>query len=861
LINSQLKNMDTRREFIKKAAFLAGAAGLSGVLPVSIQKAMAINAAPGSTFMDAEHVVLLMQENRSFDHCFGTLKGVRGYNDPRAIDLPNKNKVWLQSNNKGETYAPFRLDIKQTKSTWMESLPHSWKNQVNARNDGKFDQWLENKRNSIPEYSNMPLTLGYYTRDDIPFYYSLADAFTVCDQNFCSALTGTNPNRLYFWTGTVRPEQHENSRAHVWNDDMDYGTLNWPTFPERLEEQGISWKCYQNEVDIYTGFEGEEADWLGNFQDNPLEFFGQYNIHLHELHIKAVQAKYDKLNDKLTDFNKQLTALPEGDAKIAALKKKIKKTQSELDETAKEKEKAQPEMFEKLSERDKNLHKKAFATNKNDPHYRSLAELKYNDDATERQLKVPKGDILHQFRDDVNTGKLPMVSWISAPTNFSDHPTAAWFGAWYVSEVMDILTKNPEVWKKTIFILAYDENDGYFDHVPPFTAPHSDRPETGRVSTGIDTRVDFITHEQEKERNGFPEPFDRESAIGLGYRVPLIIASPWSKGGWVNSEVFDHTSTLQFLEKFLSAKTRKTVKEHNISDWRRTVCGDLTSVFRPYNGETIPNPEFLPKDEFVESIHKAKFKKLPDDFKLLTADEIEVINKTPKLSPYMPKQEAGIKPSCSIPYQIYVDGKLSDDKKSFEVKFTASDKVFGKSALGAPFNVYAPGKYLQVKDGQQVMDNVRTWAYSAKAGDTLADAWPLSEFENNEYHLRVYGPNGFYREFRGNANDPYISVACGYQQSATELDKLSGNIELMVDNLGAADQEIEITDHTNPAKSVKQFIKGSTKGISLIIDSSSNYNWYDFSVKIKGIDTFEKRYAGHVETGKPSFSDPQMGNA
>ena len=85
--------MDTRREFIKKAAFLAGAAGLSGVLPASIQKAMAINAEPGSTYMDAEHIVILMQENRSFDHCFGTLKGVRGFNDPRAIDLPNKNKV------------------------------------------------------------------------------------------------------------------------------------------------------------------------------------------------------------------------------------------------------------------------------------------------------------------------------------------------------------------------------------------------------------------------------------------------------------------------------------------------------------------------------------------------------------------------------------------------------------------------------------------------------------------------------------------------------------------------------------------------------------------------------------------------
>src|SRR5258708_7650733 len=280
---------DTRRDFIKKTALLTGAAGLAQLLPASIQRALAINPAEGSTWLDAEHIVILMQENRSFDHTFGTLRGVRCYNDPRAIDLPNRNKVWLQSNAEGETYTPFRLDIKDTRATWMHSLPHSWANQVNARNDGKYDQWLNVKRNSNPDYARMPLTLGYHTREDLPFNYALADAFTVCDQNFCSALTGTNPNRLYFWTGTVRSQQRENSRAHVWNDDMDYGTLNWTTFPERLEENGISWKCYQNEIAIETGLRGEEDPWLSNFQDNPLEFFAQYNIRLHERHVEFVR--------------------------------------------------------------------------------------------------------------------------------------------------------------------------------------------------------------------------------------------------------------------------------------------------------------------------------------------------------------------------------------------------------------------------------------------------------------------------------------------------------------------------------------------------------------------------------------------
>ncbi len=156
--------METRRDFLKKAALLSGAAGLSGMLPPSIARAMSIDPTPGSTYMDAEHVVILMQENRSFDHCYGSLQGVRGFNDPRAITLPDKKPVWLQTNADGKTSAPFRLNIKDTRATWMGSLPHSWTNQVDARNDGKYDQWLEAKKAGNPEFAEMPLTLGYYTR-------------------------------------------------------------------------------------------------------------------------------------------------------------------------------------------------------------------------------------------------------------------------------------------------------------------------------------------------------------------------------------------------------------------------------------------------------------------------------------------------------------------------------------------------------------------------------------------------------------------------------------------------------------------------------------------------------------------------
>jgi len=246
--------MDTRRDFIKKAALLSGGAGLFGTLPPSIQKALAINPAIGSTYLDAEHVVILMQENRSFDHCFGTLQGVRGFNDPRAITLPNKNLVWLQTNEAGETFIPFRLNMKDTKATWLGSLPHSWTDQVDARNGGKYDKWLIAKASGHDGFEKTPLTMGYYNREDIPFYYSLADAFTVCDQNFCSSLTGTTPNRLYLWTGTIREDQNASAQANVSNSDIDYDKeVNWTTFPERLEENGISWKIYQNEISLESG--------------------------------------------------------------------------------------------------------------------------------------------------------------------------------------------------------------------------------------------------------------------------------------------------------------------------------------------------------------------------------------------------------------------------------------------------------------------------------------------------------------------------------------------------------------------------------------------------------------------------------
>src|SRR5437763_1618329 len=127
--------MSTRRDFFRQMAALAAGSGATPLF-AAIDRAASIDPAENSTFVDAEHVVILMQENRSFDHAFGSLRGVRGFNDPRAVTLPDGKPVWMQSNAAGETYAPFRLDIKGTKATWLGSLPHSWRDQTDARNHG-----------------------------------------------------------------------------------------------------------------------------------------------------------------------------------------------------------------------------------------------------------------------------------------------------------------------------------------------------------------------------------------------------------------------------------------------------------------------------------------------------------------------------------------------------------------------------------------------------------------------------------------------------------------------------------------------------------------------------------------------------
>ena len=138
-----------------------------------------------------------MQENRSFDHYFGAMPGVRGFNDPHAIKLPNGDSVFDQPNpGSAQGYLrPFRYNTRKTSAQVTPGLPHDWPDQHQAWNGGAMDSWIAAKG---------PDTMGYFTREDIPFHWALAEAFTICDDYHCSVIGPTNPNRLYMWSGMDR---------------------------------------------------------------------------------------------------------------------------------------------------------------------------------------------------------------------------------------------------------------------------------------------------------------------------------------------------------------------------------------------------------------------------------------------------------------------------------------------------------------------------------------------------------------------------------------------------------------------------------------------------------------------------------
>jgi phospholipase C len=404
--------------------------------------------------------------------------------------------------------------------------------------------------------------------------------------------------------------------------------------------------------------------------------------------------------------------------------------------------------------------------------------------------------LFDDFRRDVKSGKLPKVSWLVAPAGYTEHSDYPMnYGAWYIAKVFEILVSNPDVFSKTVFLINYDEADGSFDHVVPPTAPMSP---TYGAST-VSTENEIIT-------TSAPA-----GPAGLGTRVPLIAISPWSKGGYVNSQVFDHTSVIRFIEQ------RFGVHERNISPWRRAVCGDLTSLF----DFAHPNekPVKLPSTkDFLPSVSE------------LAGNDGPTYVPTPSTVIFgLPEQERGVRPARALPYEMNVHASV--DTKASTIRLTFENT--GKATV-----------VFQVRSGNPA-DAVR--GYTVEPGKKLEGTWNAAP----TYDLSVYGPNGFVRSFAGGVAGVRLDLRSSYEADDT------GALGWRVTNLTARTVTVKVTDAYTGQYRVERLEQRESLDDSRSL--AAFRGWYDVIVTVAEDAGFEYRLAGHVETGRDSISDPALG--
>jgi phospholipase C len=249
---------------LSRSRFLSAAAAAALVPAVEWVRPARAQAAPAK-LSDIDHIVILMQENRSFDHYFGTLAGVRGYGDAHAALLPQGRPVFYQPDglSRDGYVLPFHLDTKTTSAQRLHDLSHAWRTLHASWNEGRVDGWVSAHRRS--DGASGPLTMGYYTRDDLPFYYALADAFTICDGYHASVMGPTNPNRFYWMTGMIDPAGAKGGPA-IDNSGRRY---TWQTYAERLERARVSWRIYRPEITAQYPVGLDVIMHFAAFQDAP----------------------------------------------------------------------------------------------------------------------------------------------------------------------------------------------------------------------------------------------------------------------------------------------------------------------------------------------------------------------------------------------------------------------------------------------------------------------------------------------------------------------------------------------------------------------------------------------------------------
>jgi len=710
----------SRRTLIKGAAVVGGAAAASSVLSKAAKAATAYG-----DIRDIQHVVILMQENRSFDHYFGSLAGVRGFGDRATIQLPGGLPVWQQPTTApGEPVTSTQYPWPLSAGTFSGLQPpnpeqgaqnypgtdHSWPTQHGAWYGGLMNGWYYAKGG--------PTTLGYLSRHDIPFHYALADAYTIGDAYHCSVLSATGPNRTYLWSGTVNADQEHGSYIANNGGDELGDFLPWECYPVTLQNAGVTWKIYQGS---------------DNYGDNGAQYFATF------ADLDPSQGGTAPAPGTNVYYDNGLATVPE-----------------------------------------------------------PLDYELFNGDNLANAIKA-----------DVAAGTLPQVSWVVTNQQYSEHPDGApTDGAYYIGKVLQALASDPDTFNSTLVIIDFDENDGQFDHVPPPT------PVAG-------TTDEFVL-----ETSVAPMPLP----VGLGFRVPLLLISPWTRGGWVTSETSDHTSVVQFLEQWTSAIGTPAICP-NISVWRRSVCGDLTTAF------DFANPVYgLPDLPFVSA----------------PVGEAHEYHPVPA-SNTMPVQESGSKAARPLPFQPNANltgvsagngaiiASLALSNNAPTVTRASHFSVYDNRLAVAPGIASYPGGF----PGQFTVAGSSSDATVTTAVTFTAGAGPA-------YDITVTGPNRFLRRFTGDLSSAGagVTVDAEYYHSGFQPKFV---LNLVNGSGSAVNFTVTTSNYTSDAPVGYHVPAGQTKQHN--IDPITNSNgWYDLTVTIDADSSWSQRFTGHLENGQPSVT-------
>lgn len=665
----------TRRRFLQGAGVaagtlvLGGTAGASGAYAASNPRYVLPKGFQGD-MSDLRHVVILMQENRSLDHYFGTFPGVRGFNDKQALRFQDGTTVFQQKDRNGNIVTP-----KADDGTWGNN--HEAWGDVDHR---KWDLWVQHNGASC---------MNYHSDAYMGFYHAIAAQYTIADQNFCSEFGPTDPNRKYLWSGTANSE--------TGNTDESNYSRPWTTVAEQLQQVGIDWRLYSDNSG--NGRQGYISTWVGDYGDNELKYFKGFDP-------QGLSADDPKLRPgtgliwrgNATYYSGKTSPNDDSDANLDAVLK--------------------------------NLH-----------------------DACRPGAEHP----------------LPAVSWIVAPYGWSEHPSAdTLHGERYVKKTLDILQSNPDIWNHTLFILNYDENDGKFDHVlPPW-------PEAGTAGE-----------------------YTGDYPLGFGPRVPMLLVSPWTRGGYVASEVFDHTSTIKFLEIW-AAHLGKPFRCPNISDWRRSIAGDLTSALDFAHPQ--PGPAALPDPRAERPVS-------------IAADHM----KARPLSFHPHATISEDRASGTVTARMTLTGGPKDKALSFQV-FPDKYKAFSST----PFTVAArkPRDY--------------TWDANTTDG---------------KYAFSIYSNDGFVRSFAGQVAPagktdgalPRVEVALLRGEGITQ----EAQVKLTLHNDGTEPVDYTLTAHDYLGRTRNVTVApGRTK----VVMWPTQQGYYDVVITVNTDTTWTQRYAGRIAT-------------